>query len=348
MKGLLEIFSNSEHAGIDSYTRLYMDNIKAIHALTTDPKLLKSHINSSVSTSKDLLRFSLIFNDLSLLTPNNTEQLSMVMLQPEWFQENFGTPGLTIMASIKKLKELGLNPENPEVYPAYVFPHGNEVDHLIDELFPFLESGKLVIQPERALFHPVDTNENGGRNLQDIELSDNLDLNCWEIANEQISRPVKISQSILTPSQNALFDITIPYLNGVEFSDLAKIIEDEGDLISSLRVSIKQVIDNSANLANPTEAARDIIDPRIDSINRRFRSIINTQSFKIAGAAIGTVALAYTSVATAGLTSALATIGGAGGVGALGKAYSDYREKINEVKGDPFYFLWRCKTSKKI
>lgn len=348
MLGLLDIFSKYDRLGMAEYSDIYMKNIKQLHSLSNSDRFLRSHIRSkNLIESEDFIRFSLVFNDLSLFEFSGTKELGIIMLQPEWFRLNFDSPEVSVSMSAEKLQSLGLDVDNPKIIPSYIFPRGEEIDRFTEKVYPFLESGRLIIHPGRALFHASAKSENGGTVYKDIEVSQDSPLQCWEVLEEQPSRPIIISEAPIASNQRALFEITVPYLQGVDFSDLAKIMEDESDLLSALRISIKQVVDQGGSLSDPMEIVRDIIDPKVDSINRRFRSITNTQSFKIAGAAVGTVALAYTSVATFGLSSALAAIGGAGGVGAIGNAYSDYRSQINEVKNDPFYFLWRCKKSMK-
>jgi hypothetical protein len=295
------------------------------------------------------LKFSLVFNDLSLFTWTGGKELEMIMLQPKWFKDHFGTQGASITISSDRLQELGLNPDNPQIIPGFIFPSGDFADRIAKKLQPFIESGKLLIQPERSLFYlEKELNEKGGRNWKAIGVSQFSPLVNWEIVEEQVSRPIPISfDSNDHLNQTSMFEITIPYLDGVDFQDLSKILEDEGDLVSGLRSSIKQAIEECGDAPDPHIVARDVVDPKVDALNRKFKSIVNSHAFRVAGAAVGTVVLAYTAVATSGLSCAIATVFGSGGLGLLGKEYSVYREKINELKNDPHYFLWRCKNAAK-
>jgi len=186
--------------------------------------------------------------------------------------------------------------------------------------------------------------EDGSRKFNTLDVSQFSSLESWEMTDESNSRPVSLKyDNINNLDQNALFQITIPYLEGVDFNELAKILEDEEDLLSSFRYSIKQAILETKDTNDILTVRRDIIDPKVDALNRKFKSITNAHRFKIAGAAVGTVAMAYTAISTAGISSSIATVFGGGGFGLLGKEYSNHQEKTNELKDNPYYFLWRCK-----
>lgn len=350
---MTELFKNLSAScadGIDAYSKKYLSSVREIFPVITNPSLLKSHIKAKdYENAESMLRFSLVFNDLSLFTLTGGKELAMICLQPKWFEDHFGARGATVKVSEERLRELGINPENPEISPAFIFPRGDFIDKVTRDLRPFVEKGKLLIQPERSLFHlKNELNDVGGRNWESIGVSQFSPLESWEIVDEKQSRPIPISfNSDDHLSQAAMFEITVPYLKGVSFHDLSKILEDEGDLVSGLRSSIKQAINECGEDVDPRIVTKDIIDPRVDALNRKFKSIINSHAFRVAGAGLGTVVLAYTAVSTGGLSSAIATVCGGGGLGLLGQEYSAYREKINQLKDDPHYFLWRCKSSVK-
>ena len=346
MRELFKSLSSSCNEGMDIYKDIFLSSIRDVFPIITDSNKLKSHIRTKkYENAESLLRFSLVFNDLTLITWTGGKELSVIMLQPKWFEKNLSVPGAMVKVRPDKLQELELNPNNPEIAPAFIFPRGDLADKIAKQLQPFIESGRLLIQPERSIFYLLKKlNDRGGRDWRSLDVTQYSPLDKWEIVDEQFSRPIPLSfDSNDHLNQKLMFEITMPYLNGVGFLDLSKILNDEGDLVSSLRSSIRQAIQECDTAPDPQIVVRDIVNPKIDILNRRFKSIINTHAFRVAGAAIGTVVLAYTAVTTAGLSSAIATVCGSGGLGLLGREYSNYREKLNELKTDPHYFLWRCK-----
>jgi len=344
MENIFKKLSQSAKTDAKEYYNDYINKITQIYPTTINPHILKTHIKTkNINDAEQLLRFSLVFNDLSLFTYTGGNQMAFDILQQEWFDKNFQESQPNILFNKGKLKELGLNIDNIEMSPAFVFPHGDEINYFTEQLYPFIENGKLLLQPERTLIYLDNIkNENGGRTFKTLDVSQFSSLESWETIDEIKSRPVSLKYDD-NVNQNSIFEITIPYLEGINFKDLAKILEDEEDLLSGLRFSIKEATQEANNTNDLITVRRDIIDPKIDALNRKFKSTVNSHIFKVAGAAVGTVALTYTAVSTVGITAAMATICGSGGIGLLGKEYSDYREKINEIKDDPYYFLWKCK-----
>lgn len=349
MKTIFEKLSSAAKISMNEYNNEYMNNIHTIYPTVTNPHLLKSQIKTkNMQDAESLLRFSLVFNDLSLFTYNGGNELAFSLLTKEWFEKYLSTSGIEITLSKQKFEELGLDPKNLQINPAFIFSQGDEVNRFAEQLYPFIENGRLLFQPDRFLLYLEGKNEDGGRRWNTLDVSHFSSLESWETIDESNSRPIPLQYSSNgNINQHSIFEITIPYLEGVKFSDLAKILEDEDDLLSGLRVSIKEATKEVKNTNDLITVRQDIIDPKIDALNRKFKSIVNSHIFKVAGAGIGTVALAYTAVSTAGISASLATICGSGGIGLLGKEYSDYREKINELKDNPYYFLWKCKQARK-
>ncbi|WP_444941081.1 hypothetical protein ACJJI3_00200 [Microbulbifer sp. ZKSA004] len=350
MKKIFSRLSDSASLGIRAYSKEYLSSVRDVYPIIANPNLLRSHIKTEdFGGCESLLKFSLVFNDLSLLTINGTNEIVFNMMKPKWFEEHFGVKGASVEISADLLKELGGDPEKLSITPSFIFPLGESIDKMLNELSSFMERGRLLMQPARTLLYlENEKNDKGGQNWKALSVSQFSSLEKWEIIDEKSSRPIPISfDSNDHLDQQSMFEITIPYLEGVSFNDLEKILDDEGDLISGVRQSIKQAISECGNGVDPRLIAKDIIDPKVDALNRKFNSIINSHVFRIAGASVGTVVLAYTAVATSGISSSLATICGSTGFGLLGKEYSSYKEKVNALKYDPYYFLWRCKKVQK-
>lgn len=351
MEKLFHNLSKTCDSGVSAYSKEYLNAIKNIFSTVSNPNLLKSHIKTNnFSDSESLLRFSLVFNDLSLLTMNGSNKLNIIMLQQQWFKDNFESNNTTITVSTNLLNDLGINLTQTQILPGLIFPDGNSVDNILKELSPFIERGKLLIQPDRSLFYLKDElTEEGNKQWHGLNVNQFSALNDWEILEEQESRPIPISYGNTDHlNQKSMFEITIPYLEGISFKELAKILDDEGDLVSGVRQSIKQAIEEcGSDDVDPRIIIKDIIDPKVDALNRKFKSTVNSRAFRIAGAGVGTVVLAYTAASTMGLPSAAATLFGSGGLGLLGREYSDYKDHINTIKDDPYYFFWRCKNIQK-
>ena len=190
---MIELFkhlSSKSSDGIDSYRNEYLASVKEIFPVITNPNLLKSHIKTKeYEHAESMLRFSLVFNDLSLFTWTGGKELAMIWLQPKWFEDHFGSPGAAITTNVERLQELGINPENPEICPAFIFPRGDFADEVTRNLRPFIESGKLLIQPERLLFClKKELNDEGGKNWESIGVLQFSPMENWEIVERVRSR----------------------------------------------------------------------------------------------------------------------------------------------------------------
>lgn len=326
------------------YQSVFMENISDVLAVTGSPKSLKSLVRgTSLQSVDERMRFSLVFNDLTILNVLSASELSIVILKPEWFHERFGSPA-TLTVSHEKLHELGIDPHAPKLSPGFMFPGGKEGDDLVRSLEPLISSKRLILQPSRTVMFQTKGDKKASFATHDVSQFSSLEN--WQLTEETASPPVPITQHNENDQEKKFFEITVPYLTNISFRKFSKILLNEHDLISSLRVAIKTAVDSTPHEKNIDELVRDVVDPKIDMINRRFRSIVNSHSLQIAGTAVGTVVLAYTAASTGGLTATLATIAGSGGIGLLGKEYASYRKSLREIADDPFYFLWRCKENR--
>jgi hypothetical protein len=329
---------------VESYNSKYLDLISDIFRETTSGVALRSIVRGeSLGEIDEKVRFSLVFNDLTLLDVQTQSKLSIILLKPKWFLDRFGSYA-SITIATEKLQKIGIEPNNPKVAPVFVFASGDEGNALARTLVPLIRAGRLLLQPARAIMVPSSREMNS---WDTHDVSHFSSLENWQIAEEAPSLPTPIASHTTSSRERQLFEVTIPYLRGISFQDFSSILLDEQDLISSLRLALKAAVDSAPTESKISEMVRDTVDPKIDMINRRFRSIANAHAFRVAGTAIGTVALAYTAAATGGLVGAVATIAGSSGIGLLGKEYADYKTRISEIQDDPFYFLWRCKQGER-
>jgi hypothetical protein len=105
---------------------------------------------------------------------------------------------------------------------------------------------------------------------------------CWKVADE----PNMVSMYV-DPTDNRqyteLCQLVVPFITGVNFVDLAKILDDEGDLLIEFRAELRKIVeDASSGKKIPAEIMSDVINPRIQKIGRRFRAISNAKGLSLA------------------------------------------------------------------
>jgi hypothetical protein len=94
------------------------------------------------------------------------------------------------------------------------------------------------------------------------------------------------------------------------------------------------------------EMVNDVVQPRVIAIDRKLRSLQRIHKLKIGGAAMSSVALAFTASASAGaIGTGLLALASAGGFGFIANQYSDYMAQRDELQQDPYYFLWRARRA---
>jgi hypothetical protein len=273
------------------------------------------------------------------------------MLAPKGIKQTLGVDNIVADVPRSKATELGIaGNTSAELIPAFIFQSGEETDRLLSELAPLVASGRVVVQPTRALVsRKEEKNESGTTTWEAHPVDVNSPFDAWRVIEEEEAdkRPVPVSYAEAGSHEGAMFEITLPYLTGISFNDLAMIIEDERDLLGQVRSSIKSVVDSAKPDDDINEMARDLVDPEVAKLNRKLTSVQNIHALRMAGVTVGTVALAYTAVSTAGFAGAVAGISGSGGVRWISKQYADYRKERSELEQDPFYFLWRCRQLQK-
>lgn len=144
------------------------------------------------------------------------------------------------------------------------------------------------------------------------------------------------------------FDVVLPYLRGIPFKTLAKILTDEENNIAQLRCALRSAISEGVSESlSPEEIRNNLIRPKVETLNRRFKSLLSMHSIRVTGASLGTFALVLSSISSGEISTIIPTLLGAGGIGVLTKAYSDYVSDLSALREDDWYLLWRLQKARK-
>lgn len=334
--------------GFSTYQEEYLSHLHEALDVQLRQDLVRARLQCDLSPEhEDVVRFAAVFNDVSFVEITEQSQLSIVGFRSEGFASHFGASSIDVSMSPETARKFDLvGKKSVSMTPAFIFPGGEESGRFLSKVQPLVESRRLLVVPNRALLALSGIDEEGRRNWTAHSVDENSPLETWVLVEEGDvkNRPFPVVMDHVASSHaRTLFEVCLPYLRGVDFKDLATILDDEDDLVSSLRVAIKDVVTKASADRSSQEIARDTIDPKLDLLSRRFRSLSQAHALKMAGATLGAVTLAFTAVASAGVPGAIATIAGAGGIGLLAKQYAEYREQTSKLAEDPFYFFWRCR-----
>lgn len=328
-----------------NFVHFYMQEQQSIlDELSRNPDLKTEFKCRNYDTYHDWVKFSIIFSDITSLNLGLGKGGSIVL-------PNELKNGLSLTFPFDIPEEMKSKIKKGEVSPGYTTPSNEELSSIVDTLEPLIDAGKILIRPERIILYPeTDRHEGEGRSWKIFSIDPNSPAQNWLVIEESLEQKLlPIQAGKVNPEyEDQLFDISLPYLDGIDFKNLSKIVHDEQDHLNSLRAAIKKSIAESKNNINSvSDISNDIIKPEISKINKRFKAISQIHSLRISGACISTATLSLVALNTNGWVAAIASFLGAGGLGLIANEYSEYIKSKNDVTDNPYYLFWRLKNSKK-
>ncbi len=343
----------------EGFVEYYLEEQQSIiDELSKSPYLKTDITYQNERITQDWLKFSVIFSDITLLNFGLRTGGTLVNAHPL-------VQGITIPSFVAIPKKLKTKFERGQFGVGYAgvikdAPASEELLSTFKTIEPFINSGRIILRPERVVVVPIKEQKHVDHEdgtftphlitYRSFRIDPNSSIQNWILFNEKLQHqllPIQSGNS--NPAyEDPLFNISLPYLDGIEFSTLAKIIDDEQDHLVSLRTAIKKSISEiqkNKNLAS--EISNDVVRPEISHINRKFKSITQIHSLRIAGACVSTAALSLVALTNEGWIAAIASFLGAGGIGLITNEYSEYIKSKAEVADNPYYLFWRLKKSSK-
>jgi hypothetical protein len=280
---------------------------------------------------KNLITFSSIFSDVTLLNTSGSDI--------EEFQMAFHDPGhrfyrerkITIPAEY--IKETGVDAS--VMRPIYIHRNDIETKKLFKDFKDLIYDNRLIIRPLRSIYVSKPEIKSGTIYYVD----QNTTNDHWHINSPQTTDTIAIDNGYYQ-IQNIkdLFEVTLPYFEGIDFETLSKILNDENDLLEAMRYDLVKVINEAANDPNKIiEIKKDLALSSIQRLEDKFRKIKSQHSTSIKGN-IALFGLTF-AVGTISLEAALAPLGTA--IFNMSQSNADYQTKLDDMKSDKFYLLWR-------
>ena len=126
-------------------------------------------------------------------------------------------------------------------------------------------------------------------------------------------------------------------------------LNDDRDLVMAFRSAIRSAVrEASKSHLTVTEMVNDVVQPKVIALDRKLRSLQRVHGLKVGGAAISSIALAFTATASAAsIGTGLLAVATAGGFSFAASQYSEYMAKRDELHQDPYYFLWQAKRARR-
>lgn len=307
---------------------------------------VKSNIQiNNVNHDLDRIRFSAILSDFTNIFPKDLGDGGRIIIKTN--DDNSFTISSRLLSSIVH------EDSQPIIQSGYIVPSDEKTKKIIKEIEPLIEIRKVLYSNPRILIGLTNKQEvsNVGREWNVFDVDQNSPAGNWlalEESEERNSLHINF-QGFESNDKQELFEITIPYLKGISFKDLALILNDHEDLLSQFRVNLTTII-NQAKIdgSSINEMKNDIIRPEVDKISKQFTTIKNIHKLKVGGITLSTVTLGLISYSTAGMGALVSGFLGSSGLGLLLKQEADYQKEISELQNNPLYLMWKFKKERKV
>lgn len=231
------------------------------------------------------------------------------------------------------------------IIPGYLFKNDEDTKKIIKAIDPFLLNGQFLIRPMRTLIvHVSDVPNPNKINYELYYANSDTPVNHWytKEINEKDSFVIDNAGKNIKPE--VLFEITVPYFENIPIEILANILNDEQDLISKFRASLKAATKEieRGDRSRIQEFRNDVIRPEIERLNRKFRTIVNIHKFNI-NVTLSAFALSFIALqidAATNFQSLFKTVASASPLGFLASE-TYYQTEVDKLKDNPYFLLWR-------
>lgn len=327
----------------NTYGAFYVENCGAILDYVKQKEGLKSDIFiSDLNNELDRIRFSTVFSDFTNIYPEGIGSGGNVVLQPN--------QQVTINDNV--INSIVVKNQKPILQAGFMVRDQNELSPFLREIEPLVQAEKAVIHNSRLIFGLTDQKgpDGKGRVWQSWDVNPLSPIGNWltaESSQNQNSIPIDFRPEDID-IKGDLFQVSLPYLKGIPFSELVKVLKDNEDLISSFRTHLKELVAQSKKDGKSIEEMKkDLVQPEIDKINRKFKSVSDIRKLKVGGTVFSTVVIGLMTYPVAGFGPIISSFFGTGGMGLLVKNQVDFLKEIDQLKDNPLYLMWKIKKQKK-
>jgi hypothetical protein len=330
---------NAGRRGASNYLFSYVQNLNSVLGLYGDGKIRRGNLEAE---KKDelvtLAKVSVVLNDISfanLMNPNPTIALgsaaNLILDEcPPFIGAHF--QGEEYAAALLRESE----------HTGSVLFVDSQLAAAAHDLAPLADRGRIVFQPNRY----VVTKDIEQSKIEVVEVpQDSADHWNWR-PSETAEPPLQFEANESgRRDERLLFDIVVPFVDGLSSEDLAKLLDDEEDVLIEFRAGIRALTAASQREGRDAQQIlADVVRPQVARMERRFRNAVNMNRLKIAGAAISTATIGLVSFWTTGLAAGVTAVAGASGLLYLTKEIASGIGEANSIKDDACYLLLRLKS----
>lgn len=337
--------SAAARLGVDALIAVYASNNDAIRGLHSNAILRRGRIGSkNPLEALTLAKVSTILNDVTFLSPKWGKRLAMLSASEVFGSNTKYSVGIPDTVPDDVAKQIA---ESPSLILYYTIPADEPMTAWLRDLAPFIETGRLLVEPARSVFYVTGYDDKNNRVWNSVGVPPDSPPDQWNV--HHTGRGVsEETPADLSQKEKLLFDMVVPYVEGVSTSDLVQILADESELLVEFRGSLAELaIQLEKDSRSLNQFNNDVIQPKVARLERRFRQIANMTRLRVGGALVGTATVGLVSYLTSGLAASIAAVAGASGLIYLTREIAGGIADLSSLKDDSSAFLfWKLRNLK--
>ncbi|MDG4877415.1 hypothetical protein P9273_20155 [Mesorhizobium sp. WSM4935] len=329
----------------DGLLKYYVKNYKQISESISQHPGLKADVKLIADDHYyDRIRFASLMNDFTTLALPPAGE--MILRLPQ--------KGKDIKEFIGSEIKFSIETKNPDKYvardgkanaiPVFAMPSDRKARETVEAIAPLIMRGRAIVRPQRCIISLEGELPSGNKAWNMVEIDQTSPHDLWRARDfSDQSMPI-VDRSSNDDSEVNLYNITLPFLSGINFSDLATLLDEEEHHLAKTRVALRDVVEEARKAGRDlTSVVNDILRPEIDSLTLKLKAASKSRYLKQGAATLGMVTMGLTAIFTGGLPQVAAAVAGAGGGGLLAKEIAEGIEKKAALESGPFYLVWRLR-----
>jgi hypothetical protein len=347
--------ADKARAGAGEYQAEYADSFMEIirsHEENADISGVVKAVNPI--DAAESLKISCLYNEITYLDCSPGAKPLMLWVSQKGFRELVGDDGMELTLTGNVPPELLSAAEKGQIGVGFFFPGDEDQQRFLSDASYLVADGRLVPRPARSIHYLEKVEDNGRKNWHILTADPATGRDSWRVSIEGVDGEGVDSLSFESKiygedSVKIMADLTLPYIDGISLSEYARVIRDEGDILTEFRKEMKSLADMaSSGSSNLVEFRRDVIDLRIAKIERKFKHIAGMYRLRMAGAALTAGTLALLNAHTKGNLAGLEVLVGGLGAASMAKDTIDRANQVGGLKDDPLYLFWKMNSSTKV
>lgn len=346
MSDLDSFLRDAARVGAAEYFPRVVDATSTIESRLIDENRFRGRVQSDeLPEVSGLLSASLLLNDITVVNCLGGGPTSFQYGDFGQLQELIDKQELVFHVSPEELENADVDSVHPDLRACFAYPTGEVIDRFLQDAADVIADGRVVFQPSRFVMGRQRSSPADRNHVVMFQVDSQSPATRWSLASSmQHAPPTDVASDSHRSQGKDLFDVVLPIASDVPLRELNELLNAERDLLATFRAELKIAMRSATEGGSSTaEFVKDVINPRLETIQRRYKSLKRTHTAKTGIALVTSLALTYTAIDVASAYKTLVGILAGGGYASFGNQVLEYRSAMDGLKEEPLYLLWRCK-----